>query len=425
MHEWLRAGHRVKRKAGRGIPEPMEQSAGELSADQKGADHGRSCAGPVPEWQLRAVAGPALVRLGDRAVPGALRLGLDLVIQQLQDALGEVLRRTVQLRLAPVGMDGAPVVNAPGQTPGAFCIAFQHPSFPGEASVTLSLTAARAIVEPLSADLADLRGYGELSGPECGLLEYVSLATVDRVLKAWPRGSAGFVFTRFADAAEMARQASDRKAGPTGAPPEPVVLELVVSGRRGLVQLACEGWLVDEANAADSVLDSGVTSRGAVAGDGAPVDVRLGLPAITISRQEFQAIENGDTLLLGRTTLKSFASGCALITTTGWELGAVELCDDTSTLVSVRCGTLRPTVRPELMRRGETASVTLRPAMGLLRLTTKQLGRWRGGDVVDLPTDPVAPVELYKGMAGVGKGELVTVDGELGIRLTEFDPRAK
>ncbi len=62
--------------------------------------------------------------------------------------------------------------------------------------------------------------------------------------------------------------------------------------------------------------------------------------------------------------------------------------------------------------------------MGRLRLTTEQLERWHTGETIDFPIDPVTPVAVYRGLTKVGSGELITVDGELGIRLIEYGPQA-
>ncbi|MFQ5590775.1 MAG: FliM/FliN family flagellar motor switch protein [Phycisphaerae bacterium] len=400
----------------------MEQPGSGFSEEQRCASDGNLHEVCAPEWQLRAIAGPALLRLGDRVLPASVRLGLDYVAQGVAQALGSVVRRAVQLRVSPVGEDSSGASD-PGRVQTAFSISFEHPALGGEVIIGLSLSAARAVIDPLCADLADLRGYGELSAAECGLLEYVALAVGDRVLQAMLGHGEGFVFTGFAG--DRARSTADGKPNAPATSPAPVDLELVVGGRRGIIQVACDGWTATETDAETAPFGAPASAFGDVDGDAVWVTVRLALPAIPLSAQEFRALGSGDIVLLGRTTLKSFASTCSLITTTGWELGPVELCDDTPTVVSVRCRSFRPTLRPELLHGESAPSVALRPAIGVLRLTASQLARCRPGDVVDLPTDPVSPVELYKGLGSVGRGELVTVEGELGIRLTEFDPHAK
>jgi hypothetical protein len=367
----------------------------------------------LTEQQLRALAGPAFVRFGDRAMPTGARLGLDLLAAEICAALGEVLRRPVGLRLLALGSDDAPGGAGTDRSSVAFNVVFKHPSLAGgEAALTFSLPAARALVDPLAADLADACGDGELAGPDCGLLEYVALATADRLFRAMPTWAEGFAFVAIGEPSTLATAHV--------APPAFVDFEISVSGRGGIVRLACQGWEARGMQTSDLP-----PSLPAPARKPPTLELEVGLPVIRLSAEEYGAIQLRDILLLGRTTLKSFASNCALLTTTGWSIGAVEWVSDSATLVSVRVGSLRPEVRPELLGDGDQNTVVLRPAMGKLSLTTEQLARWRPGDVVDLPVDPVLPVGLYRGMTKVGSGELVVVEGELGIRLGDFNPHRK
>jgi hypothetical protein len=365
------------------------------------------------EQQLRVLAGPALVRLGDRVMPTAVRLGLNRLAAEIRLALREVLRRSVGLRLVPLGSEDASDGSGTALSSVAFNVVFRHPSLTGgEAALTFSLPAARALVDPLAADLADACGDGELAGPDCGLLEYVALATADRVFQAMPTWAEGFAFVAIGEPSTLATAQV--------APPAFLDFEVSVSGRGGIVRLACQGWEVKGMQASDLP-----SSLAAQAGKPPRLELEVGLPVIRLSAEEYGAIQPRDILLLGRTTLKSFASDCALLTNTGWSVGAVEWVSDSATVVSVRVGAVRPEVRPELLGDGDQNAVVLRPAMGKLSLTTEQLARWRPGDAVDLPLDPVLPVGLYRGMTKVGSGELVVVEGELGVRLGDFNPHRK
>ena len=49
----------------------------------------------------------------------------------------------------------------------------------------------------------------------------------------------------------------------------------------------------------------------------------------------------------------------------------------------------------------------------------EQLQQWQAGTVVDLQKDPNLPVEVMEGLRRIGRGELIRLDGELGVRLIE------
>ena len=55
--------------------------------------------------------------------------------------------------------------------------------------------------------------------------------------------------------------------------------------------------------------------------------------------------------------------------------------------------------------------------LGRLRMTTAQVIRLKQGQVLRLPRAPADPVDLVVNGKIFGKGELVEIDGELGIRL--------
>lgn len=70
-------------------------------------------------------------------------------------------------------------------------------------------------------------------------------------------------------------------------------------------------------------------------------------------------------------------------------------------------------------RLGELAvEVELVAARG--RFTLAEVAQWRVGEVVTLPAPLGEPVEVVAGGRVVALGELVVVEGALGVRLTEL-----
>lgn len=64
--------------------------------------------------------------------------------------------------------------------------------------------------------------------------------------------------------------------------------------------------------------------------------------------------------------------------------------------------------------------VQLSVVMGRKQLTVKDLLEFQSGQVLDLERQPNEPVDLMAGGKVVGKGDLVVVDGKLGIRILQF-----
>lgn len=62
--------------------------------------------------------------------------------------------------------------------------------------------------------------------------------------------------------------------------------------------------------------------------------------------------------------------------------------------------------------------VTLTVELGRVNMTLTQLADIKPGDVVELGRHSRAPVELTSGGRLVARGELVLIDTELGVRVT-------
>lgn len=361
--------------------------------------------GPRP-WQLHALRGPAVVRVGERVWPTDLRLWLDRILQGTQAALERILRRPAQLRLA------AHLPNAATRPAPVFGIVFTLPGFQREAVLALDLAAARAVADAISKELAQLRGDGHLTDTELGLLEYLTLACAD--LLEQNLSVTGFAFVRFVGPAEIEKTLQT-------APPQTLDIELSVGGRAGLLRLALEEFdrnyvapefqeYMPAETAAD---DSWLTT---------PIELYLALPPITLTSQEFKAMQPGDVVLLGCSRLESFATDCAIVTGNGWRLSAAQLLSDSLGLVSVRCDALRPTVDEAWAVEPSGNALVARPRLGNISRSLEQLGRWQSGDVIDFLKDSNAPVELWIGATRIGAGEFALVEGELGIRLLELTP---
>ncbi|KAF0248622.1 MAG: flagellar motor switch protein FliM [bacterium] len=65
----------------------------------------------------------------------------------------------------------------------------------------------------------------------------------------------------------------------------------------------------------------------------------------------------------------------------------------------------------------QSVPVTVVVELGRRNLTISDVTRLRIGQIIDLNRTPSEPVELSVDGKIIGKGELVDVDGELGVRI--------
>ncbi len=68
----------------------------------------------------------------------------------------------------------------------------------------------------------------------------------------------------------------------------------------------------------------------------------------------------------------------------------------------------------------EETPVTVRVELGRIRLTLRELAQLSPGSVIEMGRDPSAPVSLVVEDRVIGVGDLVKVDGELGVRIAEL-----
>lgn len=373
------------------------------------------------DWPLLVLTSPAAVRVGDRVLPAPARVWIEILTQLTQSALENTLGRAVSLSVQTPGEPSADVRSAsdPSLNPVVFGARFGHPSLGDDCVLTIDQSAARVLVEPIVEDLTGLKGGGQLTDAEIGLLEFVLLSAADGVMQELASISRGFAFHAFFGPHEIKELEKNAAASV-------LEFELRASARAGTLRLRGGNWLTQDARLADAFAalpqSSGALWNEAVAAR--PVDLYLALPAVSLARQEYQGMQPGDVLLLGRTELTSAGCGCGLVTTTGWQAATAEVLLDSPTVISVRCGKARPILSPALSVQAAPDTVLLVPAVGGIRQTLEQLSGWQDGQMLDLPKDAKAPVTLYNGSRRVATGELVRVEGEVGVRVLDLFPSA-
>ena len=180
-----------------------------------------------PAWQLAALFRPAIIRTGS-AVSTAARFALERIFQAAVEAMELTLDR-------PVAFDLPTDPSALSAAAPAWGMTFSHPALdaPGgarrEGLIAIDAALARTILDAMETDFANLRGAGNLTEVESGLLEYVGLACTDHVLRSVrpARGVRGFAIGRFLKPQELADWTRQSALSPG-------LISLRIAGRGGL-----------------------------------------------------------------------------------------------------------------------------------------------------------------------------------------------
>lgn len=407
----------------------------------------------VPRWLLDALCGPAFVTVGAFRFAARARLALEWALRAVESALSVELALPVTLRFE--SHDGTDQSDAAPAAPTAFAVRLRVASddrsqSDDDARLTIALDsdAARALVDPLESRLSGLQRIGELTRAELGLLEYLALVTLRRTIAraAAPARSDDPGFDGCGlDAADAnrlrvdafldEREASEAAAAGAISLDDALIVRVGVraAGRSGRVAIAlprtlADGTLVLPSDARNEPLDPCPPHRAhadRAHADRAHADravtVRLALPPITLPCEQLATLAPGDVILLGATDLESFAAPCRLVTTTGWSLGTARIATDRALATSVRCAALDPRPHVEPPHRAEDRVV--HALVGNRELSLAQLARWEADATIDLVKEGDAPVELIANGHRLGRGELVRVEGEVGVRVVELEVR--
>ena len=368
-------------------------------------DHDQSAAAPIGARALMALTRPALAMVGDVVLDARQQVWLTELLDALSAVLtqglseGESSRR-IELEWLTGGLEQeAPMAGF------GFALASTEDST--AAIVTLDVPAARALVDVIESQLADLRGAGEITQTEHGLLEFTTLSALDELMSS----------------PEMPKSRRWRSPGSSAAPTSS-------TRRRSRDSIRCgsEGG-GGGAGRPRRDLDPGHARRPTPARGGASVpavrspspagdvEVMLTLPPVSLHRDAVEGLRAGDVLLLGATDLSSFGARCRLVTSNAWQLGSATVVSDAAERVTVRCGALalevyQPPAAPD-------GSVAILPVFGSTSLTLDQVRRWPTEGTLDLVASSASPVDLLVDARWLASGELVRIDGELGVRVTQ------
>lgn len=227
---------------------------------------------------------------------------------------------------------------------------------------------------------------------------------------------------------EATRRSGSRLAFTTAAPSnvatEGLVFRgtLLVAGRA----YATAAWLPLELQAAASGNPSvSLPQLGEL-----PIAVPVVAALAQIERAELRALRVGDALLPGDGWLwQGMDEGAAALAAPGSESGvSIEFSGAGAPTIVLRGETLRLSVEADEPMSDENlhqavleAPVVIRVEVGSVSLTAREWGELRPGDVIETGQRIAEPVVLRVGGRALARGELVEVDGELGVRILELD----
>jgi type III secretion system YscQ/HrcQ family protein len=160
-------------------------------------------------------------------------------------------------------------------------------------------------------------------------------------------------------------------------------------------------------------------------------DVPIGVPLVvaqsTIMADELARLTPGDAWLPGEWWIDRRLAGRALAVAPDGERGVViELSADGAMCVrGVESLTLEvDTMTDEVSQAAEEAALdaplVVRVELGALSMTAREWARLRAGDVIETGRRIAEPVALRIGGRTVARGELVDVEGEVGVRIREL-----
>lgn len=356
------------------------------------------------EAELESLLRPAMLRLGDVVLSGVQQLRLTTMLRRISTVLSaglgdDMSRRSIRFEILAGGADA-------GARDPAFGFVLASREAEVACIATLDRASARAMVDVIETQLADLKGTGEITPTEHGLLEFAVLSALDELES---EGGGVLAVDRFLRRGELSNRSIFEGF-------DALDIRATIAGREGIGSI----WFPKRA--APAVLSEKGFPLGQAEADTATdvsgyLQVMLALPRVTLSPEELGAVRPGDVIVIGSTDLSSFATDAAIVTSTAWRLADATIVRDGPDLVTVRCGPLRVEVfQPRADREGFACLV---PVTGSHQISLDQVRAWTAGAILDLKKPAGANVDLLLDASWFASGELVRVEGEVGIRILE------
>lgn len=367
----------------------------ETEAQPTGVETPEVSAEPSSIWPWAVIALPA--------APAPV-LATRWACQRALDGLTDIVNRTVSL-----SPDTAGEIENPFEP--AFGVTFELAGQPGEGLVALDAQLARLLINAMAPDPEDAApaGPGPIALPtagELGLLEFIAIAVVEHVVRSAPDDAERLRLTGFLDGGRVGQWQSKQSAIPS------LELSVQAGGQPGCCRLMLP-WL--------SEADIAALQGSWMSCPRETLDLQLAFNPIELTPEAFGSIEPGDVLVVGGCDLASAAGGCSVVTTTGWSLGSAAIASDTPLATSAVLEQACPT--PLCFDGGD--AVTVLAQFGTCEQSIQVFGDSQPASEsirLTFAKPEESPITLFAQGQALGRGELVTLDNELAIRITDWRP---
>lgn len=374
------------------------------SRSRKGQDRGTPGAGATPSTPmsqpmtdsfraLRAAAltEPAFVRGPNGWLDTSSRRWLHWACAHAREIIGGVVG-------TPIGLaPAATTLPSPNPSDVPYLIRVSVGGAP--LTIGLDLAAARSLVDTLTTALGGLRGTGPLSDGEQGILEFVLLESLERMIKRLDAPPGAVIVESLLP---------KDWAGPSQAS-HTLNLELLVGSSRGRVFVSEVPESIgqpDQSTAIRQPMENGVIALG------------LALPPIPLSETELARVTPGDLLLLSTVEPGGPWRVAHVVTPSGWCVARVDEIALGPDAATARLLEFEPCPHPPLR---PDAPPSVLPVVGRSSASTSALARLAPSAMMDFEIDAEAPVRLWVEGAPIGTGELVKADGHAAVRVLSWN----
>lgn len=268
-----------------------------------------------------------------------------------------------------------------------------------EFGIAMDEEAGRCILDAAGDATGWLRGAGQLSDAELGILEFIVLDIVNRILSEVLPGCV-IKIVAFQTRRDFAHEFDKLES-------RPILYSVGNFSRPALVAIFPSAFRVQEGATLVRVPAGAPAKSGIV--------VRLALPKIDMKEAELQDLEPGDVLLLFTKSLLVLEAPVLIVTTTGWVLGEATVVEESTGEIVVKVLTLAP--QPFLLEKCKKSNAWAIPIIGEVFLPAASIRSIAPAATLRLKrTNTEVVLECSDGQTR--QGSLVHLDGIVGIQIT-------
>lgn len=345
---------------------------------------------------VKCVVGPPMVDFAGVSIIASVRLAIETTLFIVNKSIEGMCGKQAIFSLDARG--GPDPASAAG-----FAVAIGGGAKDAEFIIILDMAAARALASAVTANIAGIRGVGDLTEAERGVIEYIFLECFDLLQKEDKRLSRNVNIRKFLGEKEIADELRRKRfSGMTYA--------LSIGRESGY----CYIWTPS------AISKPGISANALSRPASHAARLAVALPTVTLSEEDAKLLRPGDVVLLGCSSLGQLRAPAALVASSGWRLADASIQDKNNpglNNISIRTDAWSPVVfdLPE----APAGFVTVLPFLGVLSASAEQLRSWWAGGSFELPMETPGAVTLQIGTGIVRHGEIVFEEstGLLGARI--------